>query len=125
MDEARKSDQGEPRHAAGMGDGALTLRFTSLYKRHAHQSRLFRPAARQMARIFGPVCVGRCGDNCDWPDCKKYGPIAGSMILALPVIFPATATLLEKHDRDKKRRAGIAWYLRKRHPWSLPRAQRL
>jgi Protein of unknown function (DUF3147) len=112
---------------------------------------------------------------------KVFGPVTGGLFLALPAIFPASATLLERHEREKKRRAGIAftlrgrlaaaldargaamgaiamlgfaalvwqlspranvvavlgcavvtwlflatalWYIRKRHPWSPPRAHR-
>jgi hypothetical protein len=45
---------------------------------------------------------------------KAFGPVTGGLFLALPAIFPASATLLEKHERDKKRRAGIAFTLRGR-----------
>jgi Protein of unknown function (DUF3147) len=45
---------------------------------------------------------------------KVFGPVTGGLFLALPAIFPASATLLEKHERDKKRRAGIAFTLRGR-----------
>jgi hypothetical protein len=45
---------------------------------------------------------------------KAYGPVTGGLFLALPAIFPASVTLLEKHERDKKRRAGIAFTLRGR-----------
>jgi hypothetical protein len=45
---------------------------------------------------------------------KEFGPVTGGLFLALPAIFPASATLLEKHERDKKRRAGIAFTLRGR-----------
>jgi hypothetical protein len=38
---------------------------------------------------------------------NNYGPVIGGLFLALPVIFPAGATLLEKHEREKKQRAGI------------------
>jgi len=38
---------------------------------------------------------------------KHYGPVIGGLFLAFPAIFPASTTLLEKHERDKKRRAGI------------------
>ena len=37
-----------------------------------------------------------------------YGPVFGGLFLAFPAIFPASATLVEKHEREKKRRAGIA-----------------
>jgi hypothetical protein len=38
---------------------------------------------------------------------KKYGPILGGLFLAFPAIFPASATLVEKHECEKKRNAGI------------------
>jgi hypothetical protein len=38
---------------------------------------------------------------------KAFGPMIGGLFLALPAIFPASVTLLEKSERDKKRRAGI------------------
>ena len=39
---------------------------------------------------------------------KHFGPVIGGLFLAFPAIFPSGATLIEKHERDKKRRAGIA-----------------
>ncbi len=39
---------------------------------------------------------------------KKFGPAFGGLFLAFPAIFPAGATLLEKHETEKKQRAGIA-----------------
>lgn len=38
---------------------------------------------------------------------KKFGAVLGGLFLAFPAIFPASATLLEKHERQKKLRAGI------------------
>lgn len=38
---------------------------------------------------------------------KYYGPAIGGLFLAFPAIFPATATLLEKHEKQKKQRAGF------------------
>src|SRR5437899_12527702 len=38
---------------------------------------------------------------------KKYGPGASGLFLAFPAIFPAGATLVEKHERERKRKAGI------------------
>jgi hypothetical protein len=40
---------------------------------------------------------------------KHYGPAVGGLFLAFPAIFPASATLLEKHEREKKQQAGIAY----------------
>jgi hypothetical protein len=38
---------------------------------------------------------------------KAFGPTVGGLFLAFPAIFPASATLVEKHESEKKRRAGI------------------
>lgn len=38
---------------------------------------------------------------------KHFGPVIGGLFLAFPAIFPAGATLIEKHEREKKRRVGI------------------
>jgi Protein of unknown function (DUF3147) len=38
---------------------------------------------------------------------KKYGPGIGGLFLAFPAIFPASATLIEKHEREKKKHAGL------------------
>jgi succinate-acetate transporter protein len=39
---------------------------------------------------------------------KRYGPVFGGLFLAFPAIFPASSTLVEKHETEKKRAAGIA-----------------
>jgi hypothetical protein len=38
---------------------------------------------------------------------KQLGPVFGGLFLAFPAIFPASATLVEKHEVQKKKRAGI------------------
>ena len=38
---------------------------------------------------------------------KRFGPVFGGLFLAFPAIFPASATLVEEHEREKKRKAGI------------------
>jgi hypothetical protein len=38
---------------------------------------------------------------------KYNGPVVGGLFLAFPAIFPASATLIEKHEREKKKRAGL------------------
>src|SRR5438552_15428372 len=38
---------------------------------------------------------------------KKFGPEIGGLFLAFPAIFPASATLIEKHERQKKERLGL------------------
>ena len=39
---------------------------------------------------------------------KRYGPEIGGLFLAFPAIFPATATLLEKHEKQKEMPDGRA-----------------
>ena len=38
---------------------------------------------------------------------KEFGPGVGGLFLAFPAIFPASATLIEKHEKQKKERAGV------------------
>jgi hypothetical protein len=45
---------------------------------------------------------------------KACGPVVGGLFLAFPAIFPASATLLDKHERAKKRKAGIPATIRGR-----------
>src|SRR5882724_9714123 len=43
---------------------------------------------------------------------KAFGPVFGGLFLAFPAIFPASATLVEKHEVQKKRRVGIVATMR-------------
>jgi hypothetical protein len=45
---------------------------------------------------------------------KRYGPVLGGLLLAFPAIFPSSVTLVEKHERQKKQRAGIMRTIRGR-----------
>jgi hypothetical protein len=38
---------------------------------------------------------------------KSYGPVVGGLFLAFPAIFPASATLIEKHETEKRQCAHI------------------
>jgi len=38
---------------------------------------------------------------------KKYGAAVGGLFLAFPAIFPASATLIEKHERERKAKSGL------------------
>ncbi len=38
---------------------------------------------------------------------KKFGPEIGGLFLAFPAIFPASATLIEKHEKEKKARRQL------------------
>jgi len=37
---------------------------------------------------------------------KHFGPAVGGLFLAFPAIFPASATLIEKHERQRAQREG-------------------
>lgn len=38
---------------------------------------------------------------------QKFGPGIGGLFLAFPAIFPASATLIEKHEKQKKEEEGL------------------
>src|SRR5579859_6912201 len=38
---------------------------------------------------------------------RTTGPSVGGLFLAFPAIFPASATLIEKHQRERKRNQGL------------------
>jgi len=38
---------------------------------------------------------------------ERFGPEFGGLFLAFPAIFPASATLIEKHEKQKKENQGL------------------
>jgi len=38
----------------------------------------------------------------------RFGPVVGGLFLAFPAIFPASVTLIEKHVREGKAKAGLS-----------------
>ena len=53
---------------------------------------------------------------------KEWGPVIGGLFLAFPAIFPASVTLIEKHEREKKEKAGFDGEVRGREAASLEAA---
>jgi len=53
---------------------------------------------------------------------KKYGPGIGGLFLAFPAIFPASATLIEKHEKQKKEEKGLRGIRRGREAASVDAA---
>jgi hypothetical protein len=49
----------------------------------------------------------------------KCAPLFRGLFLAFPAIFPATASLVEKHEIEKKQRAGINGTMRSRNAVAL------
>lgn len=43
-----------------------------------------------------------------------YGPAVAGLFLAFPAIFPASATLIEAHEKQRKHRAGLHGTIRGR-----------
>jgi hypothetical protein len=37
---------------------------------------------------------------------RRWGPVIGGLFLAFPAIFPASATLIESHETQRKRQIG-------------------
>src|SRR5262249_46960213 len=50
-----------------------------------------------------------------------FGPETGGLFLAFPAIFSASATLIEKHERERKENVGCAGRdaAKRRQPWML------
>ena len=52
----------------------------------------------------------------------RFGPVVGGLFLAFPAIFPASATLIEKHVRRHKEKAGLSGVRRGREAAALDAA---
>jgi Protein of unknown function (DUF3147) len=52
----------------------------------------------------------------------QYGPVIGGLFLAFPAIFPAGATLIEKHEKVKKQKVGMRGMVRGRQAASVDAA---
>jgi hypothetical protein len=52
--------------------------------------------------VFGGVITATAGLIA-----REFGPAVGGLFLAFPAIFPATVTLIEKHEREKKAQKGL------------------
>ena len=50
---------------------------------------------------------------------KKFGPGIGGLFLAFPAIFPASATMIENHEKEKKQQVGMKGNNRGRNAASL------
>lgn len=51
-----------------------------------------------------------------------WGPVIGGLFLAFPAIFPASATLIERHQTKRKREAGLEGRVRGRKAAALDAA---
>jgi hypothetical protein len=53
---------------------------------------------------------------------RRLGPSIGGLFLAFPAIFPASATLVEKHEKQKKKQVGLRGVIRGREAAALDAA---
>ena len=51
--------------------------------------------------VFGGICTAAAGLIA-----KHYGPGIGGLFLAFPAIFPASVTLIQAHEKEKKTGIG-------------------
>jgi hypothetical protein len=51
--------------------------------------------------LFGGILTAAAGFIA-----MRYGPVLGGLFLAFPAIFPASATLIEDHEKKHKQKAG-------------------
>jgi hypothetical protein len=61
-----------------------------------------------LVRIPDPVRTRRCRTVFTGLVSSRYGASIGGLFLALPAIFCASATLIEKHEIRRKREAGFS-----------------
>ena len=59
--------------------------------------------------LFGGIVTVFAGLIAD-----KFGPAIGGLFLAFPAIFPASVSLIDKHQREAKQRAGLDGTIRGR-----------
>jgi hypothetical protein len=70
------------------------VKWSALKQTHGYEY-VVRFALGGLATVFAGVIADR------------FGPATGGLVLAFPAIFCASATLVEKHERDRKRKKGL------------------
>jgi hypothetical protein len=87
--------------AAEVNSANVSVTFSGL-----HQAKWYQFALRFF--FGGSICVlaGMIAE--------KYGPGIGGLFLAFPAIFPASATLLENQQKEKKEKVGLHGTIRGR-----------
>jgi len=67
--------------------------------------------------VFGGLCTALAGLIA-----KQFGPVVGGLFLAFPAIFPASATLIESHEKKRKAEIGCNGTVRGRMAASVDAA---
>jgi hypothetical protein len=87
----------------------LSVKLSALKESRAHEYVL--------RFVFGGGCTVLAGVIA-----KRFGPGVGGLFLAFPAIFPAGASLIESHEKRRKREAGMDGTRRGREAASLDAA---
>ena len=66
---------------------------------HLKEGHWYEYAIRFVLGGLATVCAGLIA--------QSYGPLTGGLFLAFPAIFTASATIVEKHERQRKARQGL------------------
>jgi hypothetical protein len=82
------------------------INFSSLRETKAHEYLL--------RFVFGGVCTVFAGIMA-----KHFGPAVGGLFLAFPAIFPASATMIENHEKRRKAEQGMNGTIRGRMAASI------
>lgn len=64
--------------------------------------------------VFGGIATALAGVIAD-----KWGPVVGGLFLAFPAIFPATATLIDNHEKKRRGRTPGGGHARGRKAAAL------
>src|ERR1044072_2730492 len=66
---------------------------------HLKEGHWYEYAIRFVLGGLATVCAGLIA--------QSYGALTGGLFLAFPAIFTASATIVEKHERQRKARQGV------------------
>jgi len=86
---------------------------------HARFSALRQSAWHEHVVRFG---LGGLTTVCAGLIARQWGPVIGGLFLAVPAIFCASATLIEKHERERKQKLGLPGISRGRQAAALDAA---
>jgi hypothetical protein len=67
-----------------------------------------RSSSKALVRVCLAFCPGWIGDDRRGNHCRALAPVFGGLFLAFPAIFCTTATLIEKHEPERKQNCGLA-----------------
>ena len=82
----------------------------------------FKPSALRKTRWYEYLvrfALGGAMTAVAGPIAARLGPVIGGLFLAFPAIFPASATVIEKHVRKRKEKVGLPGARRRKEAAAL------